>query len=136
MKFSISGTASNGLPISRLVELPDEAAVQAYADEHQITLTRVRPLTAKQSLVHQVPMAAPAETAAAREQRRRRALACFFGGWLCLVGGSVCLYAPQAYLGILQFFPLALFLFFLGAIYYPWSGPLPEAEDEERQPTP
>lgn len=122
------------MPFSRLVEFPDEAAVQEYAEQHQLTLTRVRPLTAKQSLVHEVPGPVPPETSAQREQRRKRSLSCFFGGWLCLLGGSVCFFAPHAYLGILQFFPLAFLLFFLGAIYYPWNDPPPDSDDDDEQP--
>ena len=124
MKFSISGTAPNGMPVSRLVDLPDEAAVHVYAQQQQIKLTRVRKLTVQQSQVHQIPLTDPEEIAEDNRQRRKRAHACFFGGWLCLLGGSVSLLSPYYAVGLCQFFPLSFFLFLLGATFYPWNAPL------------
>ncbi|GAA4442046.1 hypothetical protein [Bremerella cremea] len=42
--FSISGTASNGMPVNRMIEASDEAEVRAYAAKEQITLSRLQPV--------------------------------------------------------------------------------------------
>lgn len=42
--FSISGTASNGMPVNRMIEASDEAEARAYAAKEQITLSRLQPI--------------------------------------------------------------------------------------------
>lgn len=105
MKFSITGTAANGVPISRLVEFPDEAAVRAYAEENGITLRAIR-VAANQGI----------GLPGSPQQRLRSTSGTFYmWGWILLIVGGLSLFlvAPFACLLI----PAAFLLFILGAIY-------------------
>ncbi|WP_147274217.1 hypothetical protein [Bremerella cremea] len=105
MKFSLSGTASNGMPVSRLVDLPDEAAVQAYAQENGITVKSIRCAANQNQGVPDSP----------EYRLRSTASTCFTWGWFLLGGGvlSLCIIPALA----LILFSVSFLLFIIGAIY-------------------
>lgn len=112
MKYSISGTASNGMPVNEVVDLPDEAAVRAYADSRGITLSRIR-LLEDQSV--NVPISnTPRHTATRSGRMRSVSSGLFTWAWALLIGGLITLFFPPLGLGLIS---LAFFLFPLGALY-------------------
>ncbi|MHC2068465.1 hypothetical protein ACYFX5_13455 [Bremerella sp. T1] len=116
MKFSITGTAANGMPVSRLMEFADEEAVREYARQQQITLSKVRPLANQHS--HNVPPEtyAPSSPKVTEYYKlRSRSGSCFLWGWLFVIVGIASLVFPIPL--ICLFIPLGLFLIMLGVIY-------------------
>lgn len=112
MKYSISGTASNGMPVNEVVDLPDEAAVRAYADSRGITLSRIR-LLEDQSV--NIPISNTPRHIATRSGRMRSVSSGLFTwAWPLLIIGLITLFLPMLGLGLIL---LAFFLFWLGALY-------------------
>lgn len=120
MKYSITGTAANGTPVSQLVDFPDEAAVMAYADSKGITLTSIRPLRDQSAevAVDNVPRHPDRRS----NRMRTVSFSLFVWGWICLLLGPISLVMAIASRNPIfaigwALFSLAFFLFLLGAIY-------------------
>ncbi|PQO45586.1 hypothetical protein [Blastopirellula marina] len=105
MKYSLTGTAANGLPVSRLVEFPDEAAVRTYAEENGITVRAIR-------VAPNQGIGLPGSP----QQRLRSTSGTFFmWAWICLIAGVLTLFIPAPFACVLL--PVAFLLFILGGIY-------------------
>ena len=112
MKYSITGTAANGMPVSQVVDFPDEAAVRAYADFKGITLTSIRPLEDQSAIV---PIAnTPRPNNPRSERMRTISSTIFIWAWILLVGGLIAFIIPPLAAVLIS---LAFFLFPLGALY-------------------
>ena len=121
MKFSITGWAPNGTPVSRQVEFPDEAAVRAYANSVGITLSKIEPVPEPlpDPPVSKVQRRPPTEG----EHLDWVARNLFTFGWLCLVLSlvvvlvSLVTWQPMILLIINFLIPPGLFLILLAVIY-------------------
>ncbi|PQO45587.1 hypothetical protein [Blastopirellula marina] len=120
MKFSITGWASNGTPVSRLVEFPDEAAVRAYANSVGITLSKIKPVPdpLPDPPVTKVQGRPPTEG----EYLDSVARILFTFGWLCLLLSVVVVLLSLVtlqplFLLINILIPPGLFLILIAVIY-------------------
>lgn len=113
MKYSITGTAANGTPVSQVVDFPDEAAVQAYADWNGIAVTKITLLPDQTT---EVPLDnQPRPPSTEYDRLKANATICYFCASACLIAGILSLSLPVIFPVLL--ISTALFLFSIGASY-------------------
>lgn len=123
MKFSLTGTAANGTPVSRQIEMPDIAAAMAYAQNQGITVSRLEIAAERDPQLPAPAKPVPRYVPTEGEDLGWASRTLFTFAWICcvmilaMVAASMLTMEPFAALIVPFLVPLAAFLFLLGAIY-------------------
>ncbi|RCS53012.1 hypothetical protein DTL42_09370 [Bremerella cremea] len=113
MKYSLTGTGSDGKPVSQVVDFPDEAAVRAYADWKGFAVTKITLLPDQTTEIPLDNQPRPPTTEC--DRLKANATICYFCASAFLIAGILSVPLPVIFPVLL--ISTALFLFSIGASY-------------------